>query len=192
MKRIGRFAHLVDMSGIAPSAAIERSDVELASEGDENAFARLVAVHHADMARVAYVVTGDGALAEDAVQSAWVIAWKKLPSLRDPLRVRSWLLSIVVNEARQIVRRRRRVTVVEIDSELRAAQRADPATTIARLDLVRALGQISPDDRALLALRYVMGLDAAELGALTGRSASGTRARLSRLTARLREELGHD
>jgi DNA-directed RNA polymerase specialized sigma24 family protein len=60
------------------------------------------------------------------------------------------------------------------------------------VDLVRSLAHLSPEDRTLLALRYVVGLDAAELGALTGRSPSGTRARLSRLTARLRMELGDD
>jgi RNA polymerase sigma-70 factor (ECF subfamily) len=178
------------MSGIAPGATIEPSDVELAAEGDEVAFARLVAVHHPDMARVAYVITGDGGLAQDAVQSAWVIAWGKLGSVRDPLRIRPWLLAIAINEARQIVRRRRRIPVVEIDPHLRAGSRTDPAVGIARLDLLQALAHLSPDDRALLALRYVAGVDAAELGALTGRSASGTRARLSRLTARLRRELG--
>ncbi len=178
------------MSGVAPSTAIGRSDVELAAEGDEVAFARLVAAHHADMARVAYMITGDGALAQDAVQSAWMIAWGKLGSIRDPLRVRPWLLAITVNEARQIVRRQRRVQVVEIDPQQPASQQTDPAIGIARIDLVRAMGHLSTDDRALLALRYVAGLDAAELGALTGRSASGTRARLSRLTARLRGELG--
>ena len=178
------------MNWIAPSSSIGRSDVELAAEGDQAAFARLVAHYHPDMTRVAYVITGEGPLAQDAVQSAWVIAWGKLRTLRDPAKVRSWLLRIAANEARQIVRRRRRVTIVEIDPGLRAAPRTDPAAGIARLDLVRALGKLSPDDRALLALRYVAGVDAAELGTLTGRSASGTRARLSRLTARLRGELG--
>ena len=190
MKRLGRREHLEGMGGIAPSASIGRADIESAAAGDEIAFARLVAAHNPDMARAAYVITGDGGLAQDAVQSAWVIAWRKLGSIRDPLRVRQWLLSIAVNEARQIIRRRRRVSVVEIDPQLRAAPRTDPAVGIARLDLVRALARLSPDDRALLALRYVAGVDAAELGALTGRSASGTRTRLSRLTARLRQELG--
>lgn len=180
------------MDGIGPSATIGRSDVELAADGDELAFARLVADHHADMVRVAYVIIGDAALAQDAVQSAWVIAWGKFRAVRDPRHPRPWLLKIAVNEARQIIRRRRRVTVVEIDPDLRAAAGTDPAVGIARLDLVRALAELPPDDRALLALRYVAGVDAAELGAITGRSASGTRTRLSRLTKRLRQELGDD
>lgn len=180
------------MSGIAPTATIERSDVELAAEGDDAAFGRLVVLHYDDMARVAYVITGDRSFAQDAVQSAWIRAWVKLRSVRDPGRIRGWLLAIAANEARQIARRHRRIAVVELGPELEAAPGTDPALGIGRIDLARVLGRLSPDDRALLALRYVAGIDAAELGSMTGRSASGTRARLSRLTARLRRELGDD
>ena len=181
--------HLLGMHVIAPGATVGRSDVELAAEGDEVAFARLVAAHHADMVRVAYVITADDALAQDAVQSAWMIAWRKIGSVRDPILIHRWLVSVAANEARQVARRRRRDQVVEIDPAAAATPRSDPAAGIARLDLVRALGRLSPDDRSLIALRYLHGLDATELGALTGRSASGTRVRLSRLTARLRLEL---
>lgn len=180
------------MSGIAPTAAIARSDVELASEGDAVAFGRLVAEHGNDMARIAYVITGDRSLAQDAVQSAWVHAWLKLGGLRDPLRVRPWLLKIAANEARQVARRHRRVAIVELGPDVEGATRADPAVGIDRIDLIRVLRGLSPDDRALLALRYVVGVDATELGSMTGRSASGTRARLSRLTARIRRDLDHD
>jgi RNA polymerase sigma-70 factor, ECF subfamily len=174
---------------IAPGLVVERSDVELAADGDEVAFGRLVAAHQADMTRVARVILGDASLAQDATQSAWVAAWRRLESVRDPARIRQWLMAIVANEARQMLRRRGRASVVEIDSDIDAAPTSDPSMTIQRLDLSRALAHLSADDRALLALRYVAGLDAAELGVATGRSASGTRARLSRLTARLREEL---
>jgi RNA polymerase sigma-70 factor (ECF subfamily) len=180
------------MSGITPTATIERSDLELAADGDEAAFGRLVVLHYDDMARVAYVITGDRSIAQDAVQSAWIRAWVKLRSVRDPGRIRQWLLAIAANEARQIARRQRRVAVVDLGPELEAAPGTDPALSIGRIDLVRVLGLLTPADRALLALRYVAGIDAAELGSMTGRSASGTRARLSRLTARLRRELGDD
>ena len=177
------------MSGVAPSRTIQPSDVALAAPGDEIAFGRLVAAHQADMARVAYVILGDRSLAQDATQSAWIAAWKRLHAVREPDRVRSWLLAIAANEARQLLRSRGRATIVEIDAEVNAPPRSDPSVTIQRLDLSRALARLSAADRALLALRYVGGIDAAELGAATGRSASGTRARLSRLTARLREDL---
>jgi RNA polymerase sigma factor (sigma-70 family) len=189
MRRFAPREHLVCMTGIASSAVVERPDAELAAAGDAAAFTRLVAAHHADMTRLAYVVTGDLGMANDAVQSAWAIAWRKLRSVKDPARVGPWLVSIAVNEARQLTRQRRRRSIVQIEPTVPGPAGLDPQAGIARLDLVRALNHLSPDDRALLALRYVAGYEAGELGELTGRSASATRTRLSRLTARLRTEL---
>jgi DNA-directed RNA polymerase specialized sigma24 family protein len=60
------------------------------------------------------------------------------------------------------------------------------------IDLAAALARLTADDRALLAMRYVAGFDSFEIARATGRSASGTRARLARLLARLRTELGHE
>ena len=68
----------------------------------------------------------------------------------------------------------------------------DPSGRTDDIDLVNALARLDPDDRRLLALRYVAGFDSTELARATGRSASGTRARLGRLLARLRTELDDD
>jgi RNA polymerase sigma-70 factor (ECF subfamily) len=88
--------------------------VRRAMAGDREAFTRLVAMHDSSMAKVAYVVSGDPDVARDAVQSAWTIAWRRLGGLRDPAQVRSWLHTIAANEARQLIRRRRRHTVVDL------------------------------------------------------------------------------
>src|SRR5438093_7667832 len=88
--------------------------VALAASGDENAFARIVQGHHDDMMRVCFVICGDLDLADEAVQAAWPIVWRKLGSLREPSRLRPWLVSVAANEARQLIRRRRRRTVVEL------------------------------------------------------------------------------
>jgi RNA polymerase sigma-70 factor, ECF subfamily len=159
---------------------------------DEAAFARLVAEHHADMVRVCFVVCGDRDLADEAVQAAWPIAWQKLHSLRDPERTRPWLISVAANEARQLLRRRNRRSLVEVrvvDEDGHAG--SDPAALVGDLDLANALARLRPDDRALLALRYVAGFNATELGQATGMSPSGTRARLARLLSKLRSELDH-
>ena len=76
--------------------------IERAIAGDEVAFARIIADHHEDMARIAYLVSGSLDLAEDAVQAAWAIAWRRLGTLRDPARLRPWLMSEAANEARQM------------------------------------------------------------------------------------------
>jgi RNA polymerase sigma-70 factor (ECF subfamily) len=173
----------------AASIGASEADVDLAAKGDELAFARLIDAHHDELARIAFAIVGEHGLADDAVQSAWVKAWQKLPSVRDASRLRYWLISICVNESRQALRRHRRINVVELNVNEPGALAADPSVGIARLDLRRAMAQLPVDDRSLLALRYVAGLDATEIAALTGRSPSGIRARLSRLTAKLREEL---
>ncbi len=163
-----------------------------AAAGDETAFARIIRAHHDNMTRVCFVICGDLDVADEAVQAAWLIIWHKLASLRDPDRLRPWLVSIAANEARQLVRRQRRRTVVEISVRDWAAPGVDPALCVADLDLANALARLDADDRALLALRYIAGFDSTELGRAMGRSPSGTRARLARLLDRLRTELSDD
>lgn len=162
--------------------------------GDESAFARIVAAHQRDLVRICFVICGDQDIAEEAVAGAWPIAWRQLRTLREPERLRPWLTSVAANEARQLLRRRNRRTVVELSVAPAAgwAHGHDPATRAADLDLAHALARLDPDDRALLALRYVAGFDSFEIARATGRSPSGTRARLARLLERLRKELGDD
>jgi RNA polymerase sigma factor (sigma-70 family) len=180
---------------IMTGSAVEEASALIASvaAGDEIAFASIVRLHHEDMRRVCVVVAGDD-VAEEAVAAAWSIAWRKLGGLRDPARLRPWLVSVAVNEARQLVRARKRrslveVPVIQVDEP---AGGVDPGSTINAIDLRNALSRLDPDDQALLAMRYVAGFDATELAFATRRSPSGTRARLARLLHRLERELGDE
>jgi RNA polymerase sigma-70 factor (ECF subfamily) len=161
-----------------------------AAAGDDVAFARLVAAHHAELVRICHMVARDQTIAEDAAQATWSIAWRKLGTLRQPDRLRPWLITVAVNEARKLLKKRSRRTRIEVIGE--PAERSggvDPATGIPYLDLQAALERLEPDDRALLALRYVAGFDAGEIATSLGLSASGVRSRWSRLIQRLRTEL---
>jgi RNA polymerase sigma-70 factor (ECF subfamily) len=191
MGHTGRGWHLLGMTGLAQDAVLP-STVGLAAAGDEAAFARIAGAYHDDMLRVACVIANDWDLAEDAVQAALWKAWRKLPSLRDPERIRPWLVSVAANEARQIIRHRHRGGVVEIEVAPETGSQPDPSADIGRLDLANALRRLKPEERALLALRYVADLDSAEIGAQSGMSASGVRSRLSRLLEQLRRELDDD
>jgi RNA polymerase sigma-70 factor (ECF subfamily) len=144
------------------------------------------------MRRVCVVIAGDETIADDAVAAAWSIAWRKLGSLRDPARLRPWLVSVAVNEARQLLRSRRRRSLIEVPVIQVGEQTSglDPGSTINSIDLRNALARLDPNDRALLAMRYLAGFDATELAYATGRSPSGMRARLARLLRRLERELG--
>jgi RNA polymerase sigma factor (sigma-70 family) len=161
--------------------------VAAAATGDVVAFEQIIERHHRDMARVCVLICGgDADLADDAVQAAWSIVWRKLHTLRDPERLRPWLVSIAANEARHLVRNRR-ATVIEIPVSHTSPD--DLSRLDALLDLRTAIRRLDPDDRALLALRHVAGFDSTEIGRAIGMTPSGVRSRLERLLARLRREL---
>jgi RNA polymerase sigma-70 factor (ECF subfamily) len=177
------------IGSVAVNADPHPSVVERALAGDEVAFAEIVARHHDDMARIAYLVCGDLDIAEEAEQSAWIVACRRLPDLRSHDRLRPWLMSIAANEARQIARSRRRRAVREIAVGPSTSSDPDHA---ALLDLAAALGALDPRDRAIVGLRYIGGFASEEIGQAVGMSAAAVRVRLHRLLERLRKDLGDD
>ena len=177
------------MDTMAHDALAIEGMVRSAATGDEAAFARLIAAHHASMARVAYVICGDAETTQDAVQTAWSIAWRRLGSLRDPSSVRPWLIAIAANEARKVAGRERRDRVVDISTTLAPSDVDNPTDSVDLVDLRRALSALRPEERQLLAMRYAAGLDSSEISAQLGLSASGVRSRLARLLDRLRSDL---
>jgi RNA polymerase sigma factor (sigma-70 family) len=164
--------------------------VARAAAGDEEAFAAIVGAYQQDMVRVAFGICGDADVARDAVQAALVVAWRKLGTVREPERLRSWLVAVAANEARQLVRRRHHVRLDELAVEPTADSSAEPAAAISRVDLDDALRRLSADERTVIALRYGAGFDSEEIGRILGVSASGVRSRLARLMDRLRKDLG--
>ena len=166
-----------------------------ARSGDERAFARIVAAYHDDMARVAFVVCRDPQLAQEAAHAAWPLAWQKLSTVRDPARLRPWLIAIAANEARGLARRRGRRAVREIAIdpivETNAAPAgADPAERVGLIDLANALAGLDLDDRTVVGMRYAVGMSSTEIGLAIGMTAGGVRARIARLLVRLRKDLG--
>ena len=104
--------------------------VRAAATGDEAAFTELVARHHRDLLRVAYVICRDAALAEDSAQAAWAIAWRRMGDVKDPTQIRGWLVAVAANEARRTMRSRRplihEISVAEVEIEGVPDLRTDP------------------------------------------------------------------
>ena len=183
--------HLLGMEAVTRLAERDQTGViASASAGDEVAFKQIIAAHHDDMRRVCRYVTRDDAITEEAVQAAWSIAWRKLGSVRESDRLKPWLISIAVNEAKQLLRKRRRRSQIEVATDASARPGGvDPGAAVDAIDLRSAIERLSVDDQALLAMRYVVGFDSTELSAAIGISPAGTRTRLKRLLDRLRQEL---
>lgn len=178
------------IAGVVVETETQTSLVERAIAGDEVAFARIVAANHGDMARIAYFVCGDLDVAEEAEQSAWAVAYRRLKDLRDPDRLRPWLMSVAANEARQIARSQRRRSVREL--AVGNSTRPHDIDHAAMIDLADAIGRLDRKDRAIVGLRFLGGFESAEIGRAMGMTASGVRVRLHRLLERLRKDLGDD
>lgn len=159
-------------------------------EHDQAAFTKLVAAWDYELLRLAYVITGNRQAAEDAAQAAWERLWQRPPKLREPSKLRSWLLTVCANEARQASRRGRRGAVLEAKTASDTTPMTDLTADLADLQVV--IGRLSASDRELLALRFGVGLASAEIAEHLGLSPEGARTRLHRLLRRLRRELSHD
>ena len=82
--------------------------VERARDGDEVAFTELVDLDGDMCYAIAYRILRDAERAQDAVQQAFLLAWRELPRLRDPERFGPWLHRLLVNACYEELRRHRR------------------------------------------------------------------------------------
>lgn len=175
--------------------------VRLAARGDEAAFARIVRLHHTEMAGVCFVVCGDVQLSAEAVAKAWPVAWEQLRKLKEPDRLQPWLCSVAAVETMKLIRRHGRPLAAYSTARAAEAPPAVAATSDGSMErqggtddpeLAGVLVGLEPADRALLALRNLAGLTTTELGRAVGMPPPAAEARLERLFARLQEELGPD
>jgi RNA polymerase sigma-70 factor (ECF subfamily) len=166
-----------------------------AAAGDGEAYAALLRPHEHVAYRVAVAVSGREALAQDAVQNAYLKAHRSLRRFRRGSAFRPWLLRIVVNEAHNARRAEQRHERLSA----RAAERHDPPAAgpdeaLSARDevetVLRALARLSEADRLVLALRYFAELPDAEAAALAQTTSGAYRVRLVRARRRLEALLG--
>lgn len=167
--------------------------VAAARAGDAAAFARLVERTAASVRAAARREVDDPALAEDAVQEAYVRAFRRLDSLRDPAAFAGWIRRIAVTVARDAARRRRPVFVdpARLDRSAAGAA-ADPDGTGAGAALDRAIARLGPADRRLLERYYRGGWTTGRLAAAEGVSEAAIRKRLQRTRDTMRREMAMD
>jgi len=178
----------------------EHELVERARGGDGSAYAALVRDHEETAFRIAYVICGNAADAEEAAQDAFVKAYRALGRFRTGEPFRPWLLAIAANEARNRRRSagRRDALVLRAAGEGRSSGEAASSPEAALLagerreTLLAALGRMAERDRTVIACRYLLELSEAETAAALGVRPGTVKSRLSRALDRLREEVGED
>jgi RNA polymerase sigma-70 factor (sigma-E family) len=162
------------------------------SEGMQSAVANLYKDHGSRALRLAYLLSGDLATAEDLVQDAFVRLLGRLRSIRDPHALNAYLGRTIVNLAKNHHRRGSRVK-----AHLDSASGARPAITSmpdfeGRDELCAQLLRLPYRQRVALVMRYCEDLPEAEVATLLGTSPKAVRSLVGRGLATLRESNGRN
>ena len=157
--------------------------------GDTDAYSALVARHRHRLARFAVHMLGNRDDAEEALQDAFVRAYRSLPQCEDPERFGAWVFRILANRCRTALGRRgrRQKTFVHDEVAILTAAEEHPAERSAwREEIEAALRQLEPDQREAFLLKHVDGLEYEEMARITGAGISALKMRVKRACDRLR------
>lgn len=172
------------------------SDAEVVSAvlaGDVERYGILVQRYQDAYRRFATRMLGSADDADDALQMAFVRAYRALDRCKDPSRFAAWLYQIVINECRTFsarrARRERRIVADEVALASAADDRAGDDTPLDAELVQRALDQLDDAQREAFVLKHVEGMGYDEMSALTGASESALKMRVKRAVDRLREIL---
>ena len=157
--------------------------------GDTGAYAILVTRYRAQYARYAVRMLGSREDAEEAMQDAFVRAFRSLERCDEPERFGLWFFRILANRCRTAGTRRgrREQTFVNDELALLGASEEHPAERAAwREELERALMRLDNDQREAFLLKHVEDMGYDEMAVLTGVGVSALKMRVKRACERLR------
>jgi RNA polymerase sigma-70 factor (sigma-E family) len=158
----------------------------------EETFEAFVRARSVSLVRTAYLLTGDRGHAEDLVQEVLGRMHHKWRSIETPeAYARRALVHQATSRWRWRSRRPRELEWTPVDNELAGAD--DPAGSIADKDMMaRALAQLPPRQRAVIALRYLDDLTLSETAAVLGCSVGAVKSQGFHALERLRELIQPD
>jgi RNA polymerase sigma-70 factor (ECF subfamily) len=191
-----------DPAGTAPSPADETLLVESLRAGDAGAFETLVRAHARRLFLVARRILGNDEDASDAVQEAFLSAFRAIGSFHGEARLSTWLHRIAVNAALMKLRTRKRAGEESLDDLLPAFDETghhagpQPAAWIAQPDAVdtgdtrrlvrEAIDRLPETYRTVLLMRDIEDLDTGETAQALGITPNAVKIRLHRARQALR------
>jgi RNA polymerase sigma-70 factor (ECF subfamily) len=193
----------------SPKPQLDDSELaRLIASGDNSAFEPLMRRHNRLLYRIARSILRDDAEAQDAVQEAWLRAFRSIRSFRGDSALSTWLARIVVNEAYGRLRRQKRIaTVVSFDAHQPDAQPGEykdmadettepPETAAMRTELRQLLefriNALPEQFRTVFMLRDVQEMSVEETAACLDIPEATVRTRAFRARALLRESLARE
>jgi RNA polymerase sigma-70 factor, ECF subfamily len=127
--------------------------------------------------RIAALILGNHADAEDVVQEATVDAWRHFRDLRDHARFDAWFGRIVVNKCRDRARRKSNVALLSLDDDYQRA-RSELDQVPERDAMRRCLAALAPEHRTVIVLRFFADLALTDIAERTGEPLGTVKSRL--------------
>ena len=197
-------------AAIEPVSAVV-NDTETArriAAGDREAFSRLMRHHNQVLYRTARSILKDDAEAEDAVQEAYLLAYRSMGHFRGEAKLSSWLVRIVVNEAlARLRKRKRRAEIIRLDGDMESesagkerdvetAALVQPENSTLRGEtsrlLERKIDSLPDAFRVVFVLRAVEEMSVEEVAAALNIPEPTVRTRFFRARSLLREALARE
>jgi RNA polymerase sigma-70 factor, ECF subfamily len=178
------------MTALAPNC-VAPGVLERARVGDHEAFAAVVRLYDRRLRGIAYRVLGDRDRMDDALQEAYIRAFRALPRFRGDARVGTWLFRITYNACLDELARTRKATHVPLDELVeQASDDVELETGVdARAELSAAFARLTPDERAVVFLVDSEGFEYDEAGQVLGIPVGTVASRLNRARKALRSTL---
>jgi RNA polymerase sigma-70 factor (sigma-E family) len=172
-----------------PGAGVSSSSVSAVARGYDAEFTAFATAAQAELGRLAWLLTGDVHAAAELVQTTLVRTYTAWPRARagDPL---AYSRRILANARIDLWRKRRREVLVAPDQLPHGVTADESAVVVHRDELVRALAELSPQQRRVVVLRYLVGLSEREVADDLGVSTGTIKTQASRGLHKLRASMG--
>ena len=177
----------------------ERSLVQRAQCGDQEAFATLFKLHKKRVYSVCLQMTKDEADAEDLTQEAFLQVFRNVNSFRGDSAFSTWLYRIAVNTVLMKLRRRKTPPILSLDEPVSAESptlkrdvgRADPnlSGAVDRIALSRAIEELPEGCRQIFDLHEVQGLQHHEIACQLRCSIGNSKSQLHKAKMKMRDLL---
>lgn len=177
----------------------ERSLVQRAQDGDEQAFATLFELHKKRVYSVCLLMTKDVAEAEDLTQEAFLQVFRTLTSFRGEAAFSTWLYRVAVNTVLMKLRRQKSRAALSLNEPVSPDSpslshdvgKNDPrlSGTIDRIVLLRAIAELPEGCRTIFTLHEVEGYQHHEIARLLKCSIGNSKSQLHKAKLKMRDVL---
>lgn len=159
-------------------------DVRLAKKGDKNAFGRLIELNKVSMYRIALSMLKNKEDIEDAIQNSIVKAYEGIICLRKDEFFKTWLIRILINECKSILKSNNKVVhIEEISSDIGIIQ------DFSNIEITSAISSLEEDLRVVTTLFYFEDIPQREIAKILNIPEGTVKSRLSRARSKLYELL---